>query len=169
MSELSVCALSPNLSLQRLAKKGNQIALVTEVERPQPLSPYPRTSQAQLVKVCNALDLSAPHPSQPWSDPHFDGSAIPEPQGQRRMGVQGTVLTFLGPEISWGCSSGGQGTEVCAPASGFSGGTRPSRLWPAPGRCPPSPGVDEYLNQRREEQDHAGAAEGGPTLLLLLH
>lgn len=38
------------------------------------------------------------------------------------------------------------------------------------GRCPPSsPGVDEDLHQCRAEQDHAGAAEGRPALLLLLH
>lgn len=34
---------------------------------------------------------------------------------------------------------------------------------------PSSPGVDEYLDQGRTEQDNTGAAKGGPTLLFLLH
>lgn len=108
-----------------------------------------------------------PQLSKSWSDPHLTPVPFQNPRRGEGRGSRARTSHSLAR------SCGERGTE-----------TRPVPPHQAPakeacGLSPllasqlrrrlPSPGVDEHLAQGRAEQDDAGAAEGGPALLLLLH
>lgn len=84
------------------------------------------------------------------------------------------VLAAPGPAVSRAVPWRPGRERAFAPAAAPAEAPAPLTLVPFPlawrlPPCPPSPGVDEYLDQGRTEQDDAGAAEGSPALLFLLH
>lgn len=88
------------------------------------------------------------------------------------MGSGARALCSLGLRSAGAVPVGGKEQRRSAPPRQAPAGA-PTPLGPSPahGPCsaPASPGVDENLHQGAAEQDDAGAAEGGPALLFLLH
>lgn len=104
--ELPVCARSLKSVFSKMSQDS---ALVTEVE----VSPA-SVSVSQNHSGPNSQGLqpprsSDPRPSQPWSDPHFDAGATPEPWEQREgLGSRARSSTFPGPKGSQGYCVGGK-------------------------------------------------------------